>query len=148
MVLRGDYMSYEEYFDLCEKAQKRKKGMLLCVTDVVNSKNDKNYLKYREEYIEKMLKIATCMNAKNINKSFISAYNKKLLIFGDAIGFVIMSKDKENDDYKIKEMIKDIPLQLHYSSLFFETFNWCEGTEKYYIGYAFQQAEKNSKMCK
>ena len=137
---------YTEYNDLYEKAQKEKSGYLLCLIDVKNSKTDKNYIKYREQYIDYFKEISRKHGRKipNCSMSFIDYY---LFILGDAVAFVSKCRNKKLIDKKMFNIIKNIklPLKFHYSSVYFETFDWICGAEKYYIGYAFQQAENNSK---
>lgn len=140
-------MSYYEYKDMYEAAQKQKKGLLLCLFDVKNSRTDKNYPIKRNLYIKTVEKIAIKMNCINLNGKTNLNCGKNIILLGDACGFVVDTKNKEQVNKKVIELMKkeNIGLSLHYDSGFFETFKYEEGLEKYYFGYAIQQIEENSK---
>ena len=129
-------MSYREYNDLYRKAQKEKTGYILCLFDVCNSKTNEDYVKYRNDLIDSVRKLAEKMNA-------LPYKNDIIYIWGDTFCFSV--KNQKNVDEKIKKLFSFDKLKLHYISVYFDTFNWSEGNKKYCIQYAIQKAEEESK---
>jgi len=138
-------MSWFEYSDMFDNAQI--KGKYKCfVFDMKNSKHGYD--------IQQVLNFVELFKTK-INPKVIHKLPKKdnpFLILGDLIVLVI-NKNEISDNY-IYESFKTsknkigLNKEYHYFSGYYETDNWEEGSELYYLGYCIQELEHRAKQRK
>jgi len=154
----GDVMSWMEYNDMWDRAQKEGQYKLF-VMDIKDSRKQgyfyplANLFLYRiyfkikdleKEYGRKILH-----TSEVFNKGDRGDLLEPFFFMGDLLGFTVL-RDSISDD-EVYQIIKDtkkelgIPYQFYYGSGYYETDNYVEGKEKYFRGYCISYIEHQIK---
>ena len=143
-------MSYREYTNLYKKAQQKKSDKIMLIIDVVNSKNNEEYIAQKNRIVSMMQELTKKDTFKFIsNNEILFKDFDKFFILGDLFGVTITSNDDISDiKEKFKNVIKNlkkkhgITLLFHYNACYYDTDSYAEGYNKYYSGYAVRELER------
>lgn len=145
-------MSYVEYKDMFDKAQKHGKYQMFII-DLANSKKlSTEDLKDAEITMrEKFDKIANYIEKKygilHINNHPLFN-NNKYFVLGDLCGICVESGSSKMIEKIIKKEFKNFDYKYHFETGFYDTDDWAKGNTLYYFGYCIQELERKYKKAK
>lgn len=164
-------MSYEEYNDLYLKSQKNINAPYLCFSfDLVGSKKLDDEIMYKQQILmiktmkdiviklqelERLSNKKILLSDKNIkinskvvnNNAMLAYYNNPCILAGDFYAFYVYNKSITESDFlniftncAIKNKLY---FSYHYQSAKFETTEYQQGRDKYYLGYCVGYLQHN-----
>lgn len=160
-------MSYNEYFDMFYAAQKVDCPYRAFTFDVVNSKNQEQYIYQHDKYIDCIMNVYSLLEReeKLTGKQILlkDKFNNKLeldtpilnsnyfnpMILGDMVTYFVYNKSITSErmlelfSQSLKEY--NISYPFHFKSGVYQTNNYGEGGEKLYKGYMPRILEDLSK---
>ena len=166
-------MSYEEYNDLYLKAQRSDAKFIAFVLDIKESREMDNKTRYNAqiktfETLNLLIESINLLEQKNnvkilvndlpvkrvkkiteVNSSGFAYLNNPCVVFGDSFAFYCYNNALEEKQFRalLKNCAKvcNNETQYHFNSAKFETLNYEEGNNKYYLGYAIEKLCKDKK---